>query len=77
MLIYRDRHQKVRLKLSPKGLIWLPHSDLSSNKFEILTTGTVKLLQVGQSVVIYRDDSSITLGCTASDPCRLTIMGEQ
>ena len=48
-----------------------------SNSFEIRTSGTEQFLRAGQIVVIYRKDSTITLGCTQSDPCRLTIEGEE
>lgn len=49
----------------------------SSFTFEIPSgAGVNKKLNQGDFVVIYRDDSSITLGCTKSDPCRLTIKGE-
>jgi hypothetical protein len=49
----------------------------SSNNFEIRTVESPKLLEQGETVVITRKDSTITLGCTEEEPCRLTIKGEE
>ena len=46
-------------------------------RIESEPTGSQKLLEKGQSVVFYRDDTTITLGCSVNDPCRVTIKGEQ
>ena len=46
------------------------------NTFEITISGNTVRLAKGDHVVVYRDDSSITLGCTVSDPCRIKITGD-
>ena len=46
------------------------------NTFEITISGNTVRLAKGDNVVVYRDDSSITLGCTVSDPCRIKITGD-
>ena len=49
----------------------------TANTFEIRTTDTEHFLNKNDFVVIMRKDSSITLGCSVSDPCRLTVKGEE
>ena len=48
-----------------------------SSNFEIRTSDTFQDLEKDDNVVITRKDSSITLGCTERDPCRVTIQGEE
>ena len=63
----RDMYGHVDDRLSPGSVF----------RIESEPTGSQKLLEKGQTVVFYRDDTTITLGCSENDPCRVTIKGEQ